>query len=43
MKEQIVQLQALMQREGMDAYIIPTNDYHLSEYTGDFFKARRYM
>lgn len=43
MKEEIVRLQALMQREGMDAYIIPTNDYHLSEYTGEFFKARCYM
>jgi len=42
-KERIDALRALMQREGMDAYVIPTNDFHLSEYTGDYFKERRYM
>lgn len=42
-RERIEALRVLMRREGMDAYVIPTNDFHLSEYTGDYFKERKYM
>jgi len=27
----------------MQAYIVPTDDYHASEYVGDYFKAREYL
>ena len=36
-------LRGLMARRGIDAYIIPTSDFHESEYVGDYFKARKYM
>lgn len=32
-----------MKREGVDAYIIPTADFHGSEYVGEYFKTREYM
>lgn len=39
-------LQALRERMrayGMQAYIVPTEDFHASEYVGDYFKAREYL
>ncbi len=42
-KERIQHLRALMAENHMDAYIIPTADFHESEYVGDYFKARVYM
>ncbi len=41
--EKLNALRALMAREGMDAYIVPTSDFHESEYVGDYFKARAYL
>lgn len=32
-----------MYDEGMDAYFIPSSDYHVSEYMHDFFKAREFV
>lgn len=32
-----------MGRRGMDMYIVPTSDFHESEYVGDYFKARSYL
>ena len=32
-----------MQDNNIDAYIIPTNDYHMSEYVSDFFKSRAFL
>jgi Xaa-Pro aminopeptidase len=32
-----------MESEGYKAYIIPTSDYHNSEYISDYFKARQYL
>lgn len=32
-----------MEKESIDYYIIPTADYHNSEYVCDFFKCREYM
>lgn len=39
----IKQLRELMKENHIDIYIIPTNDYHSSEYVGDYFKCRQYM
>lgn len=36
-------LKDLMNREGMDYYIIPTDDFHSSEYVGDYFKTRAWV
>lgn len=32
-----------MTRRGIDYYLIPTADFHQSEYVGDYFKAREYI
>ena len=32
-----------MREQGLDAYIIPSADYHQSEYVSAHFKAREYM
>ncbi len=32
-----------MEREGIDIYIVPTSDFHQSEYVGDYFKAREFL
>lgn len=42
-KGRIAALRAKMQAAGLDAYIIPTADFHQSEYVGDYFKTRCYM
>ncbi|MDE7326380.1 MAG: aminopeptidase P family N-terminal domain-containing protein, partial [Lachnospiraceae bacterium] len=42
-RERLDKLRALMGRDGLDAYLILTQDFHGSEYVGDFFKCRRYM
>ena len=42
-KERIQKLQNLMKENGIDLYIIPTSDYHQSEYVGEYFAARKYM
>ena len=42
-KERLEKLRAVMEREGIDAYLILTQDFHGSEYVGDFFKCRKYM
>ena len=42
-QERISALRQLMDREGIDAYIVPTADYHQSEYVGEHFKARAYL
>lgn len=36
-------LRKLMRERNLSAYIIPTGDYHGSEYVGDYFKTREYM
>ena len=36
-------LRKLMQERDLSAYIIPTEDFHSSEYVGEYFKAREYM
>jgi Xaa-Pro aminopeptidase len=41
--ERIQALRQLMIERGMDAYIVPTDDFHASEYVGDYFKSRKFM
>ncbi|MCM1124268.1 MAG: aminopeptidase P family protein [Eubacterium sp.] len=36
-------LRRLMRERGLSAYIIPTEDFHSSEYVGEYFKAREYL
>ena len=36
-------LRNLMEERNLSAYIIPTEDFHSSEYVGEYFKAREYM
>ena len=41
--ERISALQALMCEQGINVYIVPTADYHQSEYVGEHFKARAFL
>lgn len=41
--EKIISLRRLMSERGMSAYLIPTDDFHASEYVGDYFKCRKFM
>ena len=36
-------LRAKMRERGIDAYMVPTADFHESEYVGDHFKCREYL
>ena len=42
-RERIEALRERMRREGMDAYMVPTADFHGSEYVGAYFKCREYL
>ena len=42
-KERIEKLRAVMKEKKVDAYLVPTDDYHCSEYVGDYFKCRKYI
>lgn len=42
-KKRIEELRKLMKEHGIDLYIIPTSDYHQSEYVGEYFGGRKYM
>lgn len=41
-KERLQQLREGMKNAGMDYYMIPTADFHNSEYVNDYFKVREY-
>ena len=41
--DRINALRELMKERNLAAYIIPTDDFHGSEYVGEYFKAREYM
>lgn len=41
--ERLEKLREKMQEKGIDIYIIPTADFHQSEYVGEHFKAREYI
>lgn len=36
-------LRNLMDLEGIDYYVVPTDDFHGSEYVGEYFQARAYL
>ena len=40
-KERLEALRILMKEKGVDAYLVPTDDFHGSEYVGDYFKFSR--
>ena len=41
--ERIAKLRQEMKQRNISVYVIPTADFHESEYAGDYFKARKYM
>lgn len=41
--DRIEALRREMRNRGIDIYIVPTSDFHESEYVGDYFKAREYL
>lgn len=43
MKKEIVELRKLMAEEGMDAYFVPSGDFHNSEYVNAFFRTRAFL
>ncbi len=43
MREQLTALRREMAKRGIDAYIIPTTDFHGSEYVNEYFKCRQYV
>ncbi len=41
--EKLEALRRLMAQRNLAAYIVPTDDFHSSEYVGDYFKAREFL
>ncbi|MEG0051558.1 MAG: aminopeptidase P family protein [Terrisporobacter sp.] len=41
--DRIAKLRSVMKEKGIFAYVIPSADYHQSEYVGEFFKGRQYI
>ncbi len=41
--ERLTKLRTLMTEKNIDMYIVPTADFHQSEYVGEHFKARKYI
>lgn len=41
--ERISKLRTLMEKNNIDMYIVPTSDFHQSEYVGEHFKSRMYI
>ena len=41
--QRLAQLRQEMAHHGMDGYVVVTDDFHGSEYVGDYFKARAYL
>ena len=41
--ERIAKLRTLMEEKGIDIYVVPTADFHQSEYVGEHFKARKFI
>ena len=42
-RDRIEELRAVMAANGIDLYLIPTGDYHNSEYAADYFHTREYF
>lgn len=43
MKKEIVELRKLMASDGIDAYYVPSGDFHGSEYVNAFFRTRAFL
>lgn len=43
MNQRLEQLRRIMCEKGIDVYLIPTSDFHESEYVGDHFKCREFL
>lgn len=43
MRQQVEQLLSLMKERDIDVYIVPSEDFHQSEYVGEYFKARGFI
>ena len=43
MNERLEKLRSLMKDCGVSMYVVPTDDFHLSEYTGSYFKCRAWL
>lgn len=41
--EKLCALREKMQERELDAYLVVTDDYHMSEYVGEYFKQREYL
>lgn len=41
--KRIEDLRELMKARGIDAYLVPTSDFHESEYVGEYFKCRHFI
>ena len=42
-KKEITELRELMKREGVDAYFVPSGDFHGSEYVNEYFRTRAFL
>lgn len=42
-KENIIKMRELMQENEIDIYIVPTSDFHQSEYVGEYFRGRKFL
>lgn len=42
-RQRIAELQKLLREAEIDYYIVPTADYHNSEYVNDYFKMREFL
>lgn len=42
-KQKLNAIRILMKEKKIDAYLVPTDDFHGSEYVGDYFKCRKYI
>ena len=41
--ERLTALRAEMKKHGIDAWLVPTDDFHSSEYVGNYFKCREFI
>lgn len=42
-KERLQELRSAMKERNIDYYVVPTSDFHESEYVGEYFKARKWI
>ena len=43
MNERLEKLRKSMAERKIDAYVVPTSDFHESEYVGEYFKCRKFL